>query len=273
MNKSSIRGFTLIEAIITIVITGILAGMVAVFIKAPVEGYVDTVRRADLTDAADGALRRIARDVRTALPNSLRGSSNSCFEFLPVVAAGRYRNAAGATTNAFNFTTPDSFDFDVLANNNLTNLPSGQNNVVVYNLGIAGADAYAGDNRRAIASINGPTDSLPETTVSMDAGIQFPFESPGKRFHVIPDYSVIYSCDTEKLRRFIRPISVAALTACPVSTGTLENSVLVSNVVDCSFTYTGAVSQRNGQLTMRLKLEKSGESVQLYQEVNVDNLP
>ncbi len=58
--------------IVVIAITGVLAAAVAVFIKNPVEGYVDAVRRADLTDLADTALRRMTRDVRTALPNSLR---------------------------------------------------------------------------------------------------------------------------------------------------------------------------------------------------------
>ena len=32
------RGFTLVEAIVVIVITGIIAGMVAVFIRSPVDG-------------------------------------------------------------------------------------------------------------------------------------------------------------------------------------------------------------------------------------------
>ena len=67
------RGFTLVEAIVVIVITGIIAAGVAVFIRAPVEGYVDSVARAELTDAADTALRRLSRDVNSALPNSLRG--------------------------------------------------------------------------------------------------------------------------------------------------------------------------------------------------------
>ena len=54
-------GFTLIEAIMVITITGILAAIVAVFIRTPVDGYIDSVARAELTDAADTALRRIAR--------------------------------------------------------------------------------------------------------------------------------------------------------------------------------------------------------------------
>ena len=270
-SKPLARGFTLIEAIITIAITGILAGMVAVFIKAPVDSYIDTVRRADLTDAADGALRRIARDVRTGLPNSMRSTnpaSDQCFEFLPTVGGGRYRNAP--TGDIFNFTTPNAFKFDVLANSNLNNLPTSTNYVVVYNLGIAGADAYVGDNRRSISNVIGLS---PAMTLEMPAGVQFPFESPGKRFHVIPNYSVVYSCDmpNKKLLRSTRLLSdslLAPLASCP-NTG----DVLVNNVSTCNFSYTPAVSQRNGQLTMRLGLTQAGESVQLYQEVHVENVP
>jgi MSHA biogenesis protein MshO len=64
-------------------------------LKAPVHSYsyTDTVRRANLTDAADSALQRIVRDIHAALPNSLRSTSpasNNCVEFLPVVGGGRY---------------------------------------------------------------------------------------------------------------------------------------------------------------------------------------
>jgi prepilin-type N-terminal cleavage/methylation domain-containing protein len=75
------RGFTLIEMIMVIVITGILSGMVAVFIKGPVESYFDMARRAELTDVADTAVRRMARDIRSSVPNTLRnpadGSDNA----------------------------------------------------------------------------------------------------------------------------------------------------------------------------------------------------
>ena len=65
-------GFTLVEMIIVMVITGIIGGMVAIFLRAPVQQYMSTARRADMTDIADTALRRIGRDLRLALPNSVR---------------------------------------------------------------------------------------------------------------------------------------------------------------------------------------------------------
>ncbi|MEX1993814.1 MAG: prepilin-type N-terminal cleavage/methylation domain-containing protein, partial [Steroidobacteraceae bacterium] len=57
-------GVTLIELIIVITITAIVAVGVSVFISRPIEGYVDAARRAELTDIADTALRRMTRDLR-----------------------------------------------------------------------------------------------------------------------------------------------------------------------------------------------------------------
>jgi MSHA biogenesis protein MshO len=275
MNKSSARGFTLIEAVLTITIMGILAGTVAKLIVVPVESYIDTVRRANLTDTADGALRRIARDVHAALPNSFRSTSpasNSCIEFLPVVGGGRYRSAKSGTGTGdiLDFSAPDN-SFDVLADNNSPTFSAGVTyHTVIYNLGIPGADAYDASgvtpNRAAINS------TATESNIVFNAANQFPFESPGKRFHVIPNYSVVYSCDAlnRQLIRSKRPLTATQMGSCP---GAGDGDVLASNVSTCSFSYTPAVSQRNGQFTMRLGLTQSGESVQLYQEVHVDNIP
>ncbi|MEG1329428.1 MAG: prepilin-type N-terminal cleavage/methylation domain-containing protein, partial [Janthinobacterium sp.] len=87
------RGFTLIELIVVIIITAIVAGMVTVFIRAPMQGYLDVAARAELADAADTAARRITRDVRLALPNSVRVANNggdSYLELLLTKTGGRY---------------------------------------------------------------------------------------------------------------------------------------------------------------------------------------
>lgn len=269
LSKGRIDGFTLIEAVMTIVIVGILASVVAGFITRPVEGYVNAVRRADLTDAADTALRRIVRDVRTALPNSLRTTSpgsTGCFEFLPVVGGGRYRAAqtSALTGDILDFSVSDS-SFDVLAGNNLPDFSSSTYHAVIYNLGIPGADAYdvSNHNRAQIGS------AATSSSIVLSAANKFPFESPGMRFLVIPDYAVVYSCSGTQLLRSTRAISASKLASCPAS-----GTVLVGNVNSCSFNYTSAVSGRNGLLTMTLVLtDQSGESVRLYNEVHVDNVP
>lgn len=266
-------GFTMIEAVIVLVITGILSAMVAVFIKAPVMGYFDSVRRAEMTDAADTALKRIARDVRTALPNSLRATSTAstqCFEFLPTVGGGRYQSqlSSTGTGDPLLFSQADG-SFDVLASDNLTATTfsgSAIHHAVIYNLGINGADAYDSTNLNRAQITNTSTPSH----IDLNTPNQFPFESPGKRFYVIPDNSVAYSCSGGNLIRSTQPISATALAACPSS-----GAILMSNV-DCAatvFNYVPTVTQRNALLTMRLVLTNANESVRLYDEVHVNNAP
>ncbi len=92
--QRTLSGFTLVEMIVVIVITGILAGVVAIFLRVPVEGYMDSARRAEMTDIADTALRRMGRDLRTAVPNSVRipaPAGSAYIEFLPTRDGGRYR--------------------------------------------------------------------------------------------------------------------------------------------------------------------------------------
>ena len=286
--KAGQRGFTLVEAIMVIVITGIIGSMVAVFIRSPVEGYVDTVARAELTDAGDTALRRVARDVRAALPNSLRppsDGSSACVEFLPTVGGGRYRSAPNDTGggNVLDLATSVT-SFDALARINLPANGGPTRHVVIYNLGMVGADAYSATdhNRAQIASTAIAADGI--ATITLAAANKFPFESPGKRFQVIPDYSVVYSCAGNALRRSIRSLAAASagpMAACPAA-GTAGESILVAHVncdqnANPTFTYTPFAAQRNGLLAISLVLTQPGargnETIQLYQEVHVDNTP
>jgi len=271
--SSGQRGFTLIEAIMSIVLIGIIGGVASVFMKSPIDGYIATVRRASLTDAADGAVRRIVRDVRLALPNSLRstsgGGSSQCFEFLPVAGGGRYRVVQSSTATGdildFSASAGDS-SFDVLAGVNLPSFASATYHAVIYNLGIPGADAYdaTSKNRVQVASTSTPDN------IVLSSGNQFPFESPGRRLKVIPDYSVVYSCSGGKLLRSTRAIGSTLLASCP-TTGT----ALAGNV-DCaasSFSYTQAATARSGMLAITLVITQQDESVRLYDEVHVNNVP
>ena len=71
------RGFTLIELVMVIVISAVMAAALVVFFRPAIEGYLASRARADLTDQADTALRRMVRDVRLAVPNSIRAPNSS----------------------------------------------------------------------------------------------------------------------------------------------------------------------------------------------------
>jgi MSHA biogenesis protein MshO len=266
------RGATLIEMIIVIAITGIIAGAVAVFIARPVEGYVDAARRAELTDIADTALRRMTRDLRTALPNSIRITESPAgtfyLEYLQSSGGGRYRaevDSSGAG-NILNFDNPaGDASFDVIGS-----MPTfaGGESIVIYNLAFSGAtaNAYAGDNL-ALVNVGATT----ATTITLNAAKQFPFRSPGKRFQVV-QYAVTYACNpaTGELRRYWDYGILAAQQTPPV---TSNNALLATDIAPAGCGFTFATSQRTSVATLSLKIQRSGETIQLFQQVHVDNAP
>jgi MSHA biogenesis protein MshO len=275
MNKIVSRqqlGFSLIEAIIVIVITGILAIVAANFINRPIQQYLDVARRAELSDGAHSAIRRMSRDLHLALPNSVRQSDANCVEFLMTKDGGRYRSAPPG--DVLTFENASSTQFDVIGP--LRAAPQAGDFIVVYNLGIAGANAYEASYRGVVAAAS-------TTSIQLGSAIQNPLESPANRFFVLSGTApaVSFVCDgantdpqgngTGRLYRIsnypISPTSCADLVTYP------NAPVLVDNVASCSFNYANGVVERSGVLSIRLTTKTAHESVTIYQDVNINNVP
>ena len=267
-------GATLIELIMVVAILGVIAVVASVFIKAPVDAYVDSARRAALSDTADTAMRRMARDIRKALPNSARIPNPQCLEFIPTKTAGRYRAAVDAlsTGNILNFLASDS-SFNMLGLND--NFPAGQqievgDMVAVYNLGVSGANAYTGDNTSLVTAVDDGDGK--ETTITI-VSKQFPIAPGGKRFYVVPaaENIVAYVCDDDgNLRRTVRTFADADAT-CPVDGPILASNV--SNVAPCKFVHDVSDLQRNEPMQLTIVFTDTGESISLYHQVYQNNWP
>lgn len=272
------RGFTLIEAVVVIVITGILAGMVAMFISVPVQGYFDSVGRAELTDVADTALRRMARDLRLALPNSIR-VSGGYVELLLTNSGGRYLAEEDNPTagNILDFTTAANLTFDVIAPT-MPTIVAG-NSIVVYNLGpgMGPADAYCAsatgcNNRAVVSAIAAPTVTLSVNPFAAQAPAM---RSPGRRFQVVTT-PVTYACVGSTLTRYagyaIQAAQPADVAAAPLLAA--SSAVLASGVTGCTFSYANLPNIRSGLAGLGITLENSNhESVALFHQVHVDNTP
>lgn len=265
------RGFTLVEMIIAIVITGILVSMVSMFGRRQIDAYIDVSNRAELSDAADTALRRIARDLQSALPNSVR-QSGVFLEYVPIQDAGRYRAdvGGGAADDLLDFSSATDNSFDVFGPPVM--IRAGEQ-LVIFNLGQIGSDVYAGTSRRvATAGTN-----LAKVVFS-PAGIQFPLASPQSRFQIVGE-PVTYECAANlanpELGTVIRRSGYGFRDPQPTAFGSLGGSsaVLVSNVSFCSVSYTPAVLQRNGLVVIRLILTRNAESVDLLHQIDVLNTP
>ncbi|MFA7281909.1 MAG: type II secretion system protein [Sterolibacterium sp.] len=295
-------GFTLVEMIVSIVIVGILAAITALFLRVPFQAYEDITRRANLTDIADSALRRMARDLREALPNSVRvsgpgGSGEFYMEFLQVRTGGRYREepsggatacpaGAGIYTDALQIGTVDTCFRSLGAVPNLGSIVTGASGdfLVVYNLGpgFAGADAYAsgaatGGNKSRITAVTAGAGLNPEDRIDFQS-LSFPLASPSRRFHVVTG-PVTYVCNPTAqtlTRQWGYAISAAQATP-PLGGGA---ALLARGVAACNITYNpNAVAQRNGLVSISLAVSQNDvstgmrESVSLFSQVQVSNTP
>lgn len=269
------HGFTLVEAIAVIAITSVIAAAVAVFVRAPVLGYVDTARRAELADEANTAVRRISRDLRLALPNSVRVTGGGlALEFLLVRSGGRYRTGCidAANGDPLTFGDPSGYPCETVATANSFDVlgpavpVAASDSIVVYNLGIPGADAYAGDTLRAV---NGTSGTVSNISFS---GAQFPLASPSNRFQVV-EGPVSYVCDTVA-GTLTRYWGYAITAAQPDPPAGGNSALIASDVATCVFTYDAlVVANRAGLVTLRLTIARNGETVNLYNAVHVTNVP
>ncbi len=262
-------GFTLVEMIVSIVIAGILMSMVAMFGRSQIEAYMDVGNRAQLADEADTALRRIGRDLQSALPNSVRlDTSGNYLEFVPIRDAGRYRADVDNTGSG------DFLDFTSTTDNSFAVLGPGVtvaagDQLVIFNLGQTGSDVYAGTSSRAISTAAGS--NITNLQYTLGALGQFRLASPQNRFQIVGG-PVTYQCDTANgtIRRYS---GYAFQTIQPTTFSGASASMLVGDVAFCSFNYLPAVLQRNGLVAMQLTLTRNGESVNLLHQVDILNTP
>ncbi|SFM22569.1 type II secretion system protein [Rugamonas rubra] len=266
------RGFTLVEAIMVMVITGVLAGILVLFIRQPVQNYLDASGRAELGDQADLALRRMARELRGALPNSVRTGlpgGVSMIEFIPTKIGGRYLSAedgAGGPVldfvgGAVDFTVDGSMPVGVTA-------IAPNDDIVVSNFGtdFAGADAYVGGNRVRVESVAGNTLTLVQNNLTLAN------QSPSQRFQVVRP-PVMFVCDPVA-RTLTRYWNYGFQAVIPVA-GAGQSAVLARNVLGCTFEYRVQPNVHTALigLTIVLGRPNSDEAITLAHQIHVDNTP
>lgn len=278
------RGFTLIELVVTIAVAGVVVSMMSMFVVGPVRAYEAQSRRAMLVDTADGTLRSIARDLRGALPNSIRVTSDSgrvAIEFLATVDAARYRDGAlGDATEDLDLTQADGAFATATPFTRITvPFDSTSHYLAVYNVGVPGADAFELANvitpagtRIQIAA--GATSGSNRVTLTPAA--RFTWGSPGKRVYLVSG-PVTWLCDPAAgtLVRW----SGYAIRSTPLTTSSGFSGAGASagratdDLAGCEADYSPGTPERAGLVTLTLRLQRDGERVELLHQVHLPNAP
>jgi MSHA biogenesis protein MshO len=298
------RGFTLVELIVVMVVTGILAGILVVFFRPAFSNYLATGRRAALSDAADGAMRRMERDIRSAVPNSVRqqtitnanGTVTQYLEIVPTISGGRFRAAPETVWDAANPASPSmpldtnapGSGFDVLTT--LNPMPSAGDWVVIGNQDpsdLHGASGTPPGPPKTITQIQSivaaPSPQTGTARIKLTGTAVVPPGYDAGRFVVVSNAlrAVSFICDSPGINTqgtgtgtLFRVPGVNFSPVQPTPTPTAAN-ILANKIRACSFNYSANAggTQDNGLVEITLQLTDQNESVTLYYSVHVDNAP
>ena len=282
------RGFTLIEMVIAILISGIIAVGVVTYIGDTINGFVSSGDRNKLASSGRVVVDRIAMELHNALPNSIRVTAaqpngDQCMEFIPFLGASSYQSAPFTGLGGTTITTVD-FNPALL-------MASGADDyAVIYPINTA--DLYDLDNRSAMS----PLDSIVDTggadgivTITLDATHRFPRRSPVDRIYVAQQ-SVSFCVVGNLLYRYSN--YGVELTQCTPTTNScdvasplpdrrlpsaLPDRVLISDRLDntglSAFSLLAPTLRRNAIVSMEFNFTENNDVVRLKHEVLMRNVP
>ncbi|MAZ89251.1 MAG: prepilin-type cleavage/methylation domain-containing protein [Cellvibrionaceae bacterium] len=253
------RGFTLIELITVMVLVAVLSVFSVQFVASVLENYNRTVDRAKLIAHGRQAMERMTRQLRAALPNSVRVTNGgSCVEFLPIAGGGNYIGELPDVDNGAG---------------GVASIASGGYQVTfgtaryVYVGALSTAEVYS--NSAVSVGVAGSEDHS-DATVSLSGTHQFLRNSISSRFY-LTDNPAAFCLNAGDLRYFSGYSTPSATTGTPTGAGSLMAETVGSDGVP--FLVSAGTEDRNSVLSMRLTYSRGGETVALNQEVLIRNVP
>jgi len=256
-------GFTLVEVIFVVVILGIIASIGSSFVVSALDSYRTAQARNLLVQRGRLALEQMARELRMALPNSVRVSSaGRCIEFLPVVAAANYQVAVADQSNnkaAQNQITTGAFTL------------YGANPKHVVIAPFSPGDIFSSSSPAARVGL-GTLGASPYTSVPLASSHRFIRNSVNKRLYLAADPVRFCLSNGNLLRYADYGFSTSALgEGDPGGSSALMAHNVAPN--GTAFTLSPASQDRNMAVRMRLIFSSGSASLDLNHQVLIRNVP
>ena len=258
----NVRGFTLIEMVAVMLLLAVLAAGIGSFIKLGSQIYVDSSTRTELIASGRFVVERLNRELRTAVPNSVRINSNggsiTCLEFTPSVISTSYIDIPVAPEAA-----SDEVTIARLFNNSLF---SDNLRVAVYPT--SASDIYSASSKVFdIENGSGLVTNGNQQTITLDNAVQFAADSPTNRLYLI-DNPVSYCLNSGEIYRHTGHGYDA--NDLPDNAGVLMGQFISAN---SSFTLSAATQYRNATVLIVIELEDNNETFTFSNEVQMPNVP
>ena len=262
------KGFTLIELVTVIVILGIVATSITSFIRFGTQSYTNASDREALVSTARFTIERLNREIRDALPNSIRtiGNNQQCLEFTPIDQSVIYLDIPVAPEVA-------SSSIEVLMLDEV--LSSSTQHIAIYALNSDDIYNKKAGVIEAFSSVNNSLDKQVLSTINFTSSVLFNVESPTKRLFFI-DQAVSYCIENKQLKRY-QGYNGYDMTGQPNNTGVLmaeyiENFSSTAATV-LPFQTLPATLQRNAIALIRFKFVQNDEEIIFSHEIQVPNVP
>jgi MSHA biogenesis protein MshO len=265
------RGFTIIEMVVALAISGIVVAFAALFIKAPIDSYLTQSRHATLVDSAGSPWPHLERDLHLALPNSVRLRVNGnvrVLELLTVVDSARYMTSLPAAS----FPTAGTFRGAVHSS-------TVKYYASINNLGTPAVNAYLPSSTMTNRTVTVASGALAgEDVVTINSAFGFPAgNSPKHRIYLVSE-PVTYLCDTTAgtVQRYsgYTVASNQALrdTAAELNAASATSILVARNITACSFAFRPSTPYHGQIITARFTATRDGQTATMLHQAAVEPL-
>lgn len=268
-------GFTLLEMVIVMILISIMSVGIASMVVFGTQIYKNVSDRDELIANARFVVERLNREVRNAVPNSVRETSDAnsqCLEFIPIIASTTY------TTIPIAPITSQTAQVIPTENNFCTTL-SGicLETAIVYP--IESADVYGPitnpGSRFQLKSVDDSATDRWEVTFNYpgNAPVAFDQGSPTRRMYIV-DSPVSYCMRDNSIFRYEDyGISNTQLLEPPAARSLMAEHLADFDPSDLPFKVTDGRLQVNSLVESNLHFRRNGESFYFHHQIHVTNIP